>query len=179
MSPSKTAIMERGQYPTSLALEPANVSWSFAGESIKLSVPLHVDPVPYTLKERIVEFINPIIVTLLLIVLAYLSTRPHRDILFVRQKLENKTVNAVPTVPYWIPYLGHIIPFSYDCDALLKSIRDKFCFDVFALKLAGSRHYMVNSPYLVGKVLTKKEKDVAYAVVMSDLVHVSTLLPRH
>ncbi|KAL8750799.1 MAG: hypothetical protein Q9184_006292, partial [Pyrenodesmia sp. 2 TL-2023] len=111
------------------------------------------------------------LITTAVLTVGYLSSCSYRNPLFSISpaKLKFGGANDVPTVPYWIPYLGLLIPFSYDSDALLNTIINKFSWGIFALKLAGSRHYMIIKPSLAGKIL-EKARDVTYGDVLFDVI---------
>ena len=88
------------------------------------------------------------------------------------RKHKSATLQNVPAIPYRIPYLGHLLAYAYDSDALIQRIRDTLSFDIYALWLAGSRHYIVNSPYQAGKILQKREKEVTHVVAQCDMLQV-------
>lgn len=89
--------------PTSSSRE---VPWLFSNEKVPLPVPTYVDVARATTKDRAALFAQSFIITITLSVVVYLSTRPYRGILSAPWKPKINAVNAVPTVPYWIPYLG-------------------------------------------------------------------------
>lgn len=62
-----------------------------------------------------------------------------------------------------------LIPFAYDGDALLKAVNDNFPWDIFALKLFGSRHYVLEKPSLVLKI-SANVKDVVSDDVLFDMI---------
>ncbi|KAL8855936.1 MAG: hypothetical protein Q9178_007450 [Gyalolechia marmorata] len=113
-----------------------------------------------------------LILTLASLILGYLSACPYRKQLFTAQKRQAGGTNTVPFVPYWIPYLGLLIPFAYDSDALLKAVNEKFPWDIFALKLAGSRHYVLEKPSMVLKI-SANVKDVVSDDVLFDMIRLA------
>ncbi|QDS70165.1 hypothetical protein FKW77_006099 [Venturia effusa] len=66
-----------------------------------------------------------------------------------------------PLLPYWIPYLGHFIPFVYDQESVLKDARKSSPAGVFALRLASQKHNFIYSAVLIKKLLAQDKSSIS------------------
>ena len=90
----------------------------------------------------------PYIATLIILVLAYLSTLPYREIFYVPDKLKDNIANAVPTIPYWIPYFGvrrseflQIIMLSYTAQKSELHLDGIICKNLYSLDCQSCSSY--------------------------------------
>ncbi|EMC97078.1 hypothetical protein BAUCODRAFT_121589 [Baudoinia panamericana UAMH 10762] len=63
---------------------------------------------------------------------------------------------AVPTVPYWLPIVGHLPNMAFDADGFLKGLRSKYSGGIFALNFGGATHNVMYTPGLATALLHQK-----------------------
>jgi hypothetical protein len=82
-----------------------------------------------------------------------------------------------PQLPYWIPFLGHLVPFIYDQESVLKDarysgplrktdpqlieLRSSAPAGIFALKLGRERHNFIYSAPLIKKFLSQDKSSIS------------------
>ncbi|KAI9714767.1 MAG: hypothetical protein M1820_000056 [Bogoriella megaspora] len=71
----------------------------------------------------------------------------------------------VPSLPYWVPFLGHLVNLLLSPDSLLKGTRDTSTRGIFALNLGGSTHNVIFSPSLSHSLLTQKSNVASHEPV--------------
>ncbi|PSR82994.1 cytochrome P450 [Coniella lustricola] len=72
---------------------------------------------------------------------------------------------TAPSVPYWIPYLGHLPRLALDPDGLLAKLKKLYPAGAFSLDLLGSTHTVVFTPSLTASLLDQPDNvvDVSHA----------------
>ncbi|KAF2142905.1 uncharacterized protein K452DRAFT_357963 [Aplosporella prunicola CBS 121167] len=102
-------------------------------------------------------FYAAIIITTIVICLStrLWSGRRHQNA--CSSRAENR---AVPIIPYWVPFFGHVFQFLWGKSSFLKKARDTSMDENFTLKLAGISHVVVNSPSAI-KALGEKDSTFA------------------
>ncbi|KAL8905676.1 MAG: hypothetical protein Q9207_002490 [Kuettlingeria erythrocarpa] len=156
-------------------MESTNFTWPYDRNYDSLPRPIYQSPFYGLFQYHSAALF--LVLTIVSLTVAYLSACPYRTQLFTAQEHQTTVINTVPFVPHWIPYLGLLIPFAYDGDGLLKAVNDHFPWDIFALKLFGSRHYVLEKPSLVGKI-SANVKDVVSDDVLFDMIRLAFGLHR-
>ncbi|KAF2756193.1 hypothetical protein EJ05DRAFT_502657 [Pseudovirgaria hyperparasitica] len=109
--------------------------------------PLHLD-VSYYITALKTVALQVIVASLASII----ATRALSSYLFSTTKNNSGKIRTVPTRPYWIPALQHIVPAVFGGSAWWKMIRDKCSQPILALSFGGAKHNFVVSPHLAQEV---------------------------
>ncbi|KUI64608.1 25-hydroxycholesterol 7-alpha-hydroxylase [Cytospora mali] len=76
-----------------------------------------------------------------------------RDNVDPGEHTSTKGAKSAPTVPYWIPYLGHIPQMVINADAFLSGLRKLFPRGAFSLNFLGGTHTVIFKPGLVSPLI--------------------------
>ncbi|KAI9824834.1 MAG: hypothetical protein M1826_007256 [Phylliscum demangeonii] len=74
-------------------------------------------------------------------------------------------------LPYWVPFLGHVVSLSKDPDKLIRSHRDGSRSGLFALNLFGQTHNFVYSPALIKGLFQQRSSHFDFASVVWYILH--------
>ena len=65
----------------------------------------------------------------------------------------------VPTLPYWIPLLGHLPNLAFQSTSFMHTLRSKYPGGIFALNLGGTTHNFVHSPHLTTVLMNQSSNN--------------------
>ncbi|KXT10768.1 hypothetical protein AC579_2324 [Pseudocercospora musae] len=113
---------------------------------------------------------NPTIALTLLLAITISITR-----LTSLTNSNSKTVNqdglrTPPSVPYWLPILGHIPNMAIDADGFVKKLRSIYSNGIFVVNFGGSRHNIMYTPGLATALLNQKTSNADSEDVGSSLM---------
>lgn len=92
---------------------------------------------------------------LLILILTLLTTRLLSG-QHTRPRILANNALTVPTVPYWLPFLGHLPSLSWDASTFTTHLRTAYPKGAFALTLGGTTHNIIHHPSLVSALLTHR-----------------------
>ncbi|CAK3833341.1 Cholesterol 7-alpha-monooxygenase [Lecanosticta acicola] len=97
----------------------------------------------------------PYAITFILLSATILLTRLVSTLTSASKKVHNGA-KTPPSVPYWIPLLGHIPNMALDADGFVKSLRAIYTEGIFTLNFGGSRHNIMFTLGLATAMLNQK-----------------------
>ncbi|KAK3053931.1 hypothetical protein LTR09_005211 [Extremus antarcticus] len=77
---------------------------------------------------------------------------------------------AVPGVPYSLPYLGHLPSMAWDSTNFIRSMTFQHTGGIFALHLFGKKHNIVSSSRLTAALLSQSSSNVSYEPIHRKLL---------
>ncbi|KAI9673151.1 MAG: hypothetical protein M1817_003013 [Caeruleum heppii] len=96
------------------------------------------------------------IVIVFTLFLVLCTTRIVSGLNLASHKVGDDAAKPVPMLPYWIPFLGHVLSFATDPKGLMQGARDKTPHGAFAIHMAGTAHNVFVTPSLVKRILAKR-----------------------
>jgi hypothetical protein len=93
-----------------------------------------------------------------------------RIITTIQFKLHPKSSTEPAVLPYWIPYLGHVLDLAPGLQPyLLKQAHNYPHMPVYAFKIGPSKHNVLTSPSMIHQVLAKREN--FNKITMRNMIH--------
>lgn len=74
----------------------------------------------------------------------------------------DKAGQTVPTVPYWLPLLGHIPNMAWDATGFTRHMRSIYTNGAFSIVLGGTVHNILYTPGLVTTLMNSRDSNVAH-----------------
>ncbi|KAI9790379.1 MAG: hypothetical protein M1816_005197 [Peltula sp. TS41687] len=80
-------------------------------------------------------------------------------------------VKSARMLPYWVPFLGHILTLAKDPEKLIHKVRDQSRQGLFSLNLFGHTHHFIYGPSLIKEIHQQRSSTVDYASVVWYILH--------
>lgn len=117
-------------------------------------------------------FENPVVFALigLLVILLVTRAASSQNINTSQVETQHGPAKTVPSVPYWLPLIGHVPNMAYDADGFVKGLRKRFTQGIFALNFGGTTHNVMYTPGLATALLNQKQsvansEDVSWGIM--------------
>ncbi|PWY88392.1 cytochrome P450 [Aspergillus heteromorphus CBS 117.55] len=99
--------------------------------------------------------LHPYITAPLLVILTCLLNRVYSELQYARiQARDNPKEPA--TLPYWIPFLGHVISYISNNGKLTGQARDHCRDSIYTIRLLHRQHYMITTPSIVQQIFKQR-----------------------
>lgn len=80
-------------------------------------------------------------------------------------RVTSNGIRATATIPYWLPFLGHVPQLATNPDGFLRRLRRSYPNGVFNLSIFGSIHSIVYKPSLAKALLSKPDSEASSTAI--------------